>query len=271
MACLSPLPAFWSREVSEKTGRRQVLFKSGSDVLMPLDLPCGKCIGCRMDKSRIWSIRCYHESQMHSRNCFVTLTYDDAHLPADALLDREHPRQLWKDLRNAGFKFRYFGCGEYGFKTSRPHYHAIIFGQDFRFDAVFYDGKCWISPTLTQAWGRGQVLVAPVEMASICYVAGYVQKKAADFDTFNFMSRQPGIGATWLARYADDIRRTGFCVIEGRRLTVPSYYLERGLEDVKQRRRLAAMKRGKLDYYQRAAKSLNLERQLHYRSTKEKH
>lgn len=93
---------------------------------MALQVPCGKCIGCKSDKAMMWSIRCYHEASLHERNAFVTLTYEDAP-PA---LVKEDLQKFFKRARHS-FDFRYFACGEYGEATHRPHYHALIFGQDF--------------------------------------------------------------------------------------------------------------------------------------------
>ena len=108
-----------------------------------LQVPCGQCIGCRIDRSRQWANRCMLELQYHDSAYFVTLTYDDLHVPKAYYPDPDTGEahqsltlckrdfQLWmKRLRKrfSDDKIRFFACGEYGGSTHRPHYHAIVFG-----------------------------------------------------------------------------------------------------------------------------------------------
>lgn len=102
---------------------------------LPVDLPCGQCAGCRWTKAKDWSLRCVHEAQLHSRNCFITLTYNDEHLPENESLDVEHWQLFAKKLRHRFGKFRFLHCGEYG-ELGRPHYHALLFGLDFGHDRI---------------------------------------------------------------------------------------------------------------------------------------
>ena len=220
-------------------------YKKGWDELW---LPCGKCEGCRADQAKEWAIRCYHESTQHSKNCFLTLTYDDEHLPHDGKIHKEHLQKFFRAVRDKGYKIRYFACGEYGDQTRRPHYHAIIFGEDFKHDKIETLGSClsatkyntgnntYVSETLHSCWvetdenkkrsTRGYIQCAEVNMATICYVAGYAAKKIGDSDTFNLMSRRPGIGHQWLEKYKDDIKNTGQVSIEGKSYPAPKRYLD---------------------------------------------
>ena len=91
-------------------------------------------------------------------------------------------------------------------------------------------GDAYTSPWLTDLWGRGHTYIAPVNMASICYVVGYTQKKISDDETFCLMSRRPGIGFDWSRRFGEDVRRTGHVVIEGRRMEIPRQYLDKDPE-----------------------------------------
>ena len=236
MACTSPLRAFRSPHdqtpvgVDPDTGellgyRRRPLSFTPVKGYEPIELPCGKCLGCRADQALMWSIRAYHESTLHSKNSFLTLTYDDDHLPDDGKIDKTHLQKFFRSCRDRGFKLRYIACGEYGDQTRRPHYHAIIFGQDFKFDYIDINSELYTSPTLAEIWGKGMVSIAPVTMASICYTCGYVQKKVGDPDTFSLMSRRPGIGHKWLDSFKDDLRRTGKVTIEGREYPVPHRYI----------------------------------------------
>lgn len=102
--------------------------------------------------------------------------------------------------------------------------------------------KLYTHKNLVDTWGYGLVSVAPVTMASICYVAGYVNKKIDDTDTFNLMSRRPGIGHRWLDLYSDDISRTGLVSIEGQQYQVPKRYLQWHEEE------LAHIKKLRADY-----------------------
>lgn len=231
MACYNPVPGWFALKPNPETGRYPVVFgRSGADPERPIDIPCGKCIGCRSDQALMWSIRAYHESTLHDYSCFVTLTYSDDHLPADHKIDKKHLQDFFRELRREypPKSIRYIACGEYGDQTRRPHYHAIIFGEDFRFDKIDLDKDLYTSPTLQKIWGLGNVSIAPVTMASICYVCGYVTKKMSDPDTFNLMSRRPGIGHDWLKKHAEDLARTGTVTIEGREYPVPKRYLDWG-------------------------------------------
>lgn len=197
---------------------------------MGLQVPCGKCDGCQADKALSWSLRIHQEASLHKQNAFVTLTYDEEHLPADGKISKTHLRNFIKKARHE-YSFRYFACGEYGDKTSRPHYHAIIFGQDFREGrTIQINQELYCNNNLQEIWGKGAVVCAPYTMATGCYVSGYVAKKVGNADTFSVMSRgrrpDGGIGYRWLQKYYDDIIRTGVCVVEGREYPVPQRYLQ---------------------------------------------
>ena len=243
MACTEQIPA-WKPPVEGG----KLSFSPQPPPWEHLFIPCGKCEGCRADQSLMWAIRCYHESQGWMKNCFLTLTYDDDHLPSDGKIVKEDLQKFFRALRDSGTKLRYFACGEYGDQTRRPHYHAIIFGQDFRYDREDINDDCYTSPTLLKYWRKGHIMCAPVTVASIMYVCGYVSKKIGDPDTFNLMSRRPGIGANWLKKYGDDIRRTGLVTVEGQTFPVPDRYLEWDKEFfadvIKQRQEYAKRKAG---------------------------
>ena len=93
-----------------------------------LDVPCGHCLACRIARTREWTVRLLHESEFWEDTIFVTLTYDDEHLPSDrSLVPRDLTlffKRLRKDLGDR--KIKYYACGEYGDTFGRPHYHAII-------------------------------------------------------------------------------------------------------------------------------------------------
>lgn len=221
MSCTSPIEGWRSQRLNEN-GKRPVVFNPRDGFVdMPIQVPCGKCTGCMVQRSKVWGLRCYHEATLHARNCFVTLTYASP----PPVLNRHDLQCFFKRLRNH-CKVRYFACGEYGEKTRRPHYHAIIFGEDFLGGSFKINDRLYSSPILSAAWGHGIVSIGSADIGSMMYVAGYATKKIADHDTFNTMSRRPGIGHNWLDKYADEIRRTEQVVIEGKTFQIPRKYLE---------------------------------------------
>lgn len=146
MACYHPLHAL-AGSVDTVTGKRKIQILSAFDPAYNrpdhIELPCGRCVGCKLDRSREWANRCMLELKYHDSAYFVTLTYNDAHAPTAYYVDdgtgecftsltlRKRDFQLFmKRLRKAfpEDKIRYFAAGEYGEHTMRPHYHAIIFG-----------------------------------------------------------------------------------------------------------------------------------------------
>lgn len=153
-----------------------------------LQLNCGWCLECRLRKSREWSTRCYLENKMHSESCFVTLTYNDKHLPyKDGV-----PSLCIKDIQNFFKRLKKkfpdknilrFWAGEYGEKRGRPHYHAIIFGYKPQ-DLVAERNKSnrgyttYRSKELQKIWGNGYVNIGTVTAESAGYVARYTMKKA---------------------------------------------------------------------------------------------
>lgn len=230
MTCLYPIDAWRSKKTNPDTGKRSIVFRRDlgfSDSY--LQVPCGKCLGCLQDRAKDWSIRIQNEASLHERNAFLTLTYSDLSLPKDGKLVKAHMQQFIKKLRNRKNVLRYFGCGEYGGLRHRAHYHAIIFGMDFLGPDTepCGDNGEFVNLEVTKIWGRGAVVIAPVTPASCAYVAGYVNKKIGDKDTFQLMSNKPGIGHNWIDKYYSDVVKTGSIVGEdGQQSRVPRRYLE---------------------------------------------
>lgn len=227
MPCFNPLGG-WIARTPNDSGKYPVTFRMRSGwVDKPVDLPCGKCLGCLHDKARAWAIRCYHESTLHPHNCFATFTYDDEHLPPR--LVKADLQQLFKRMRARGVKFRYFAAGEYGGQFGRPHYHVLFFGQDFLEgrQRLGVDGDYYTNPFLSEVWGNGFHTIAPLEPGSVFYTTGYTLKNLGQDDCFHLASKRPYIGSGWLERYHDDIVRNGFVTIEGKKMPVPPSYLLR--------------------------------------------
>ena len=107
MACYYPLKGYRARAVNPKTGKRSIVFDSSLGFMdMPVEFACGQCIGCRIERSRQWAIRCVHEAQLYEANCFITLTYAPEHLPKNGSLVLEHFQKFMKRLRKrVGFVY----------------------------------------------------------------------------------------------------------------------------------------------------------------------
>lgn len=220
-----------------------VFFVERGDVERTLDLPCGKCFGCRLEHSRQWAIRCIHEAQMHDKNCFITLTYECA---GPSLVYRDF-QLFMKRLRKALGPLRFYMCGEYGDENGRPHFHACLFGVDFEDKLVFSTAggiKTYTSSLLSRVWGFGHCLIGDVTFESAAYVARYIMKKVdgdierihyeiLDEETgelsmrcpeFAHMSLRPGIGDGWFQRFSSDIYPDGQVVVRGRKCLPPKFY-----------------------------------------------
>lgn len=202
-------------------------------------IPCGKCLGCKAQRSREWGIRIVHESKSWDRNSFITLTYDDDHLPEDGKIRKDDVQSFIKKLRKFQPEhrpIRYFACGEYGDKTKRPHYHAIIFNEDFRSSRYTYtiNDSMYGNKELENLWGQGQVSISDLNENRAFYTAGYVTKKINDQDTFALMSYRPPLGKEWLRKNYDNVRRNKNIVIQGKEYPIPTKYFEwlRGVEEI---------------------------------------
>lgn len=212
-----------------------------------IKLPCGRCTGCRLERSRQWAVRCLHESQQHQDNCFVTLTINDKHLVPMMGISRDTHQKFMKRLRkHTGQKIRYYMCGEYGEQLQRPHYHYILFGIDFPDKYKWRENNgniAYRSPTLEKIWPYGHAEISAVNFETCAYVARYVMKKitgnlahehyrrTADDGTeywltpeFNYMSRNPGIASTWWRDFHTEIYPHDEMVVRGAKAKPPRYY-----------------------------------------------
>ncbi len=190
-----------------------------------------------------------HESRMHESAWFLTLTYSDEEVPDNGSLDPRDFRAFVKAVRrdHEVKSIRYYGCGEYGESSQRPHYHAVLFGCDFMDRAHLRDsnsGPIWGSKTLDHYWGRGISEFGSVTNASAAYVAGYVRKKVSKKvypeaytrvnsltgelvqieKEFSRMSLKPAIGKEWIERFWGDVYPRDFIVMDGQEFKPPRYY-----------------------------------------------
>jgi hypothetical protein len=248
MPCFKPITGY--QVPSAKANGKKAIVFSYQPNSEPIQLPCNNCIGCRLEKSRQWAIRCVHEAQLHEQNCFITLTYSDKHMPSDRSLHKRHHQLFIKKLRKrfSDKRIRYFLCGEYGSEenTRRPHYHACLFGMDFP-DKIVYSQKgehtLYMSPILDQLWNKGISTIAEMNFATAAYTARYCLKKvngemAEDHykwiddsgkehtlePEYIAMSRKPGIGKRWYDKYKNDVYPSDTVVQNGIPSKPPKYY-----------------------------------------------
>jgi len=220
----------------------------------PFQVPCGRCLECRLEYARQWAVRCVHEAQMHANNCFITLTYSDEHLKS-AKLDYSHFQKFMKRLRRSlDLPIGVFVTGEYGEQKKRPHWHAIIFGwsppervfrySNHRGDKVFsspilgpYDNdevqECRNWPR-SPLWTFGKAEFGSVTFESAGYCARYAAKKLIhgkdsehEFHPISKKSNQNAIGKKWIEKFWPDVFNFGQIILpDGSTCGIPRYYIK---------------------------------------------
>lgn len=165
-----------------------------------IEVPCGHCLGCRLDHASMWATRLTMEAKTWQKCCFVTLTYNNPNLPIknnkmtlkkkdlQDFLKRlryyHKGKQEWVNPKTGEFEkpIRYFACGEYGPKGGRPHYHLAIFNWEPSDLKIYKQNKhgdnSFTSTELQKIWGKGFVVVEELNFNTASYIARYVQKKA---------------------------------------------------------------------------------------------
>lgn len=183
------------------------------------EFPCGQCTVCRLRVQRMWIARILLENALHSESSFVTLTYDDDHLPANGDLSIRDV-QLWLKRLRKVVAVRYVVVGEYGDDEFRPHYHAALFG-------------CADQAVIQAAWQQGFTVVKGIGPESAAYIVSYVLKRRNSVERcdghvpeFKLQSLRPAIGlrASELLKGIPDGR-----VVEGIRISGRVYPLGRYL------------------------------------------
>ncbi len=280
MACTEPRTA-WKYGAHEKSGKQKLVFYEPQDILDPETqlVPCGKCVSCKLDYSREWATRIEHEMKIARVGMFLTLTISDDKLIREGFYRDEKDKdgethsisypgfsvykrslQLFlKRLRkkiaiqrinsktgrrqNIYQSFRYLGCGEYGTKKQRAHYHLCIMGYDLpdkRYWKTSTSGEIlYRSETLEKLWPYGYSSIGQVNWNTAAYVARYTLKKTKDGRTYEhtdkatgewnqlrpeFLIMSKGIGKTWWAKYRTDTDKDYIIVNENKRVKVPRYY-----------------------------------------------
>lgn len=225
MSCYKPLIRLYNPDDREQSGRVYSLARfsqlSGKQLKYEdlmynpkvMLIPCGQCIGCRIRQRKDWTTRIELEARDYPKDqvWFITLTYDDDHVPGMIVKTGEIMRKVqytWKPgekrpdsvqillyediqkflkrLRKAyRGKLRYFVAGEYGEQTARPHYHMILYGwkpTDLENLYKIHHNGYYNSKWLADLWGMGQIQIAQAVPETYRYVAGYVTKKMYEID-----------------------------------------------------------------------------------------
>lgn len=283
-----------NKDGSLERGKQKIIIASKFDDKDPMAydlleqrgqflIPCGKCIGCRLDYARHWADRMTLEYVSCGKACFVTLTYKDEELPDTnpetgeffnhktdlndvgapiSPLKKDDLQEFMKCLRSKfvdnghDVKIRFFACGEYGEKRHRPHFHIILFGVDLQDMQISFSGDikgtleywdmnelgqvCYRSNLLEDTWkNRGIVTVSDVSYGAMGYVARYSLKKAKGDDyadrynlpkEFTNMSRNPGIGATFLAEHQDIVEDVDSWFFRGKQIYWPKYLVSKCID-----------------------------------------
>uniref|UniRef100_A0AAU8AX18 Replication initiator protein n=2 Tax=unclassified Microvirus TaxID=338099 RepID=A0AAU8AX18_9VIRU len=289
MSCFHPIDA-WICGINPETGKKILTFSYDPyhENRELIQIPCGKCIGCRLDYSREWANRCMLELGYHESSYFVTLTYDDVHVPISYYADKETGEALpamtlrkrdyqlfMKRLRKrfSDQHIRFYACGEYGGKTHRPHYHAILFGLKLD-DLVLYKSslrgdRYYNSASFNSCWQDhdglqiGHCVIGEVTWNSCAYVARYVTKKlngsmSGVYKEFNIepefvlMSRRPGIARQYFEDHPDlyEYDYISLSTDDGGRKIYPPRYYDKLFEvvhpdqmaEIKERRKDVAIK-----------------------------
>ncbi|WNK13309.1 MAG: replication initiator protein [Microvirus sp.] len=252
MACYHPLKGFRGRDISAN-GKRPIVFNARHGFSdLPVEVPCGQCIGCRLARSRAWAVRCVHEASLHDRNCFITLTYSNENLPDGNSLVLKHFQDFMKRLRaKYGSGIRFLHCGEYGDVDERPHYHALLFNHDFADKVIWKKSSnveflIYRSASLEALWPFGHSSIGSVTWQSASYVARYVLKKmtgpnaviyephmdeatgevyGSRIPPYITMSRRPGLAKGWFEEFSADVFPDDFVVLlDGTKFAVPKFY-----------------------------------------------
>lgn len=225
-----------------------------STTKIAFKVPCGRCIGCRMERARQWGLRCMHEAKLWPHNSYVTLTYSDEFLPPGGTLSLRDVQLFMKRLRKfrEPNKVRFFLAGEYGDTNLRPHYHALLFNVGFENKVCIGRNArgepLWSSPELSALWSvdgapMGHCSIGEVTFDSAVYCAKYALKKingdaalehyrVYDSDgiihdrrpEFAVMSRRPGVGFGYYERFGDEVRTHDSIIVEGREVRPPRFY-----------------------------------------------
>jgi hypothetical protein len=198
-----------------------------------INYPCGKCVSCLKRRSSQWSFRLGQEAQVSSSASFLTLTYENTPISENGFptLQKRDWQLFMKKLRKKTplYKLKFYACGEYGTKTYRPHYHAIIFNLPHRIISK--------PQIITDLWGHGHTMITHSNDLTINYVSGYIMKnnikpinKWDDRQKeFSLMSKKMGLSylTPQMIKWYRDRELTAIQKENGQFISMPRYYKEK--------------------------------------------
>ena len=294
MTCFFPIDAW------RAPGKRQPVFQSAGALKNSHHLlPCGQCNSCRLRKARDWASRCENELVMHEKACFITLTYNDENLPLNGSLEPRDMDLFWKNLRwhistekmycmtkqevklhgRPQPAIRYFYAGEYGERTFRPHYHAILFGYDLPDKQFITDERGYpeySSEFLDEVWSKGNCRIGSATFDSACYVARYIMKKQLGKDAeayykekgwippYSRQSRRPGLGKAFFDKYKDDMYNYDMYIGSKKMKVKPPKYYDKLLEQ-EDPERFAKIKKKRIQAVAKQEATMDALATLHHR------
>lgn len=222
--------------------------------LLQIEVPCGHCLECLMNRSKEWSFRLEQEMKDWQNCAFITLTYDDSNLPVFSNdtgrvvfgrhnngLSTLYKRDVTLFLKRLRLKkygiirFKYFAIGEYGYNgTQRPHYHIILFYNGCSPEKLY--------TTISQVWNKGRITCSRATPGRLSYCAKYACNMSVGFSArfqcpYMVCSRRTPIGYSWLssplafvcAKRGQKCIKRSFIDRNGQRITydfrIPRFYL----------------------------------------------
>ena len=276
-------------------------------------VPCGKCHECLRIRMDEWTWRMWIEAK-HSDSChFITLTYaneedmemvdsDTGELYERVLiysdlkkfLQRLQKRQAYynsklkdedtlKGLKRVYKPIRYFACGEYGSKTGRPHFHAIIYNcspkildEICQIQETTEDGTVLQSISPKSIWPHGYASISQYNVRRLAYTVKYVMKSTDEkfyahlpknFHPKAVMSKNPVIGAAFLKekKYYQDNNKQEVLHPNGKKFPMPRYFRDRWFTRIEQmkyglEKQLKMLERQKKIYAKYEYKNQNIEK-----------
>lgn len=178
-------------------------------------ISCGKCVECKIQNSKEWAQRSVCEAQMHEHNWFITLTYDDEHLPVPIPTYSRHNFEfgLWSPLLYEDFQafkkrllehmryhygvedIRFLMCGEYGPTNGRPHFHCILYNCPLpdveHHSEKSLNGRNYVyltSKLIEEKWSKGFITIGEVNWETSAYVGRYVLKKFGNLEEYDYQN-----------------------------------------------------------------------------------
>lgn len=238
--CLNPKYAFKSQYVTSEGEVKTKLFfiekhvyeKYKDNKEIYVSIPCGHCFDCKNKIVREWTYRAMSEFMYWDKGIFLTLTYADT----DGELCRRDLQLFLKRFRKkiSPLKIRYFGCGEYGSRGKRPHFHLIIYNyvpNDLQYFFTKDNIDYFLSQEIEKLWDKGYILISDVTYTSCHYSTNYMQK-LNDFEEkkvkpFRVMSTRPGIGLNYFLENYHDFVMTDKLYVDGKNISLPRYFLNK--------------------------------------------